>query len=116
MVSSGALAILVALLAGNNIRLAVQTARLTDTRARLLDTDFAPGPETMEARLFHQHEIPWGDLAFRTVRMTLERFFADRERGQNGSFGQSFRLTPCGLAHHVVGVGELTFDVGRIVQ
>ena len=38
MVSSGALAILVALLAGNNIRLAVQTARLTDTRARLLDT------------------------------------------------------------------------------
>jgi ADP-ribose pyrophosphatase YjhB (NUDIX family) len=53
-------------------------------RARLLDTDFAPGPETMEAKLFHQHEIPWDDLAFRTVRMTLERYFADRVEGQFG--------------------------------
>jgi hypothetical protein len=53
-------------------------------RARLLDTEFAPGPETMEARLFHQHEIPWDDLAFRTVRMALERFFADRTEGQFG--------------------------------
>ena len=51
-------------------------------RARLLDTDFAPGPETMEASLFHEHEIPWADLAFRTVRMTLERYFEDRKRGQ----------------------------------
>jgi ADP-ribose pyrophosphatase YjhB (NUDIX family) len=51
-------------------------------RARLLDTNFAPGPETMEARLFHEHEIPWADLAFRTVRMTLERYFQDRQRGQ----------------------------------
>ena len=51
-------------------------------RARLLDTVFAPGPETMEARLFHEHEIPWADLAFRTVRMTLERYFEDRKRGQ----------------------------------
>ena len=51
-------------------------------RARLLDTDFNPGPETMEAQLFHQNEIPWDELAFRTVRMTLERFFADRKTGQ----------------------------------
>jgi ADP-ribose pyrophosphatase YjhB (NUDIX family) len=51
-------------------------------RARLLDTDFAPGPETMEAKLFHQHEIPWDDLAFRTVRLTLEKYFSDRVEGQ----------------------------------
>ena len=51
-------------------------------RARLLDTEFNPGPETMEAQLFHQNEIPWDELAFRTVRMTLERFFADRKNGQ----------------------------------
>lgn len=51
-------------------------------RARLLDTDFAPGPETIEARLFREDEIPWEELAFRTVRMTLERYFADRKRGQ----------------------------------
>lgn len=52
--------------------------------ARLLDDCFAPGPETMEARLFGRHEIPWNDLAFRTVRMALEFYFADRDRGQFG--------------------------------
>jgi len=51
-------------------------------RADLLDTDFAPGPETIEAQLFHENEIPWDQLAFRTVRRTLECFFADRKRGQ----------------------------------
>jgi ADP-ribose pyrophosphatase YjhB (NUDIX family) len=51
-------------------------------RARLLDTDFAPGPETIEARLFSEAEIPWDDLAFKTVRKTLEVFFADRAEGQ----------------------------------
>ena len=51
-------------------------------RARLLDTLFAPGPETIEARLFTEAEIPWETLAFRTVRKTLEHFFADRRRGR----------------------------------
>jgi hypothetical protein len=53
-------------------------------RARLLDTRFDPGPETIEARLFRHDEIPWDELAFRTVRLTLERFFADQARGQYG--------------------------------
>jgi len=53
-------------------------------RARLLDTHFQPGPETIEARLFGEADIPWDELAFRTVRMTLERFFADRLTGQFG--------------------------------
>jgi ADP-ribose pyrophosphatase YjhB (NUDIX family) len=50
-------------------------------RARLLDTDFAPGPETIEAALFREDEIPWEELAFRTVRATLECYFADRRLG-----------------------------------
>ena len=53
-------------------------------RARLLDTDFDPGPETIEARLFDEAEIPWDEIAFRTVRGTLQRFFDDRRRGQFG--------------------------------
>ncbi|HKX44864.1 MAG TPA: NUDIX hydrolase [Burkholderiaceae bacterium] len=53
-------------------------------RARLLDTEFAPGPETIEARLFREDEIPWDELAFRTVRETLRYYFADREKGQFG--------------------------------
>lgn len=53
-------------------------------RASLRDTDFAPGPETIEARLFREDEVPWEELAFRTVRETLMRFFEDRQRGQYG--------------------------------
>ena len=51
-------------------------------RARLLRDTFNPGPETMETRLYREDEIPWDDIAFRTVRETLERFFADRRLGQ----------------------------------
>lgn len=50
--------------------------------AALRDTDFAPGPETIEARLFREDEIPWDELAFRTVRETLLRYFDDRRRGR----------------------------------
>jgi ADP-ribose pyrophosphatase YjhB (NUDIX family) len=51
-------------------------------RARLQDTQFAPGPETIEARLFDEREIPWEQLAFRTVQETLRHFFDDRRRGR----------------------------------
>ncbi len=50
-------------------------------RARLLNDRFDPGPETIEARLFSEDEIPWDELAFRTVRETLLRYFDDRRRG-----------------------------------
>ncbi len=50
-------------------------------RARLLNEHFDPGPETQEARLFSEAEIPWDDIAFRTVRETLLRYFDDRRRG-----------------------------------
>lgn len=52
--------------------------------ARLLDTSFAPGPETLEAQLFGEAEIPWEQLAFRTVRETLHHYFDDRRRGIYG--------------------------------
>jgi ADP-ribose pyrophosphatase YjhB (NUDIX family) len=50
-------------------------------RARLLDTRFEPGTETLEARLFDEHEVPWDQIAFRTVRETLRHYFTDRARG-----------------------------------
>lgn len=50
-------------------------------RAKLLSDVFDPGFETIEARLFAEHEIPWEEIAFRTVKETLEHFFADRKRG-----------------------------------
>lgn len=53
-------------------------------RAQLLTPEFDPGHETMEARLFSEADIPWDEIAFRTVRETLEHFFADRRQGQFG--------------------------------
>ena len=50
-------------------------------RCELVSDDFAPGVESLETRLFHEHEIPWDELAFHTVRKTLECFFQDRKQG-----------------------------------
>jgi ADP-ribose pyrophosphatase YjhB (NUDIX family) len=53
-------------------------------RARLHDIRFAPGPETIEAQLFLEEDIPWDEIAFRTVRETLRCFFEDRRHGHFG--------------------------------
>lgn len=54
-------------------------------RARLLDLDFQPGIESLETRLFTETDIPWDEIAFRTVRATLEQYFSDR-RGSAFAF------------------------------
>ena len=51
-------------------------------RAELLDVNFAPGPESLEVRLFTEAEIPWHEIAFRPVKFSLEHYFADRREGQ----------------------------------
>ncbi|MBD8528722.1 MULTISPECIES: NUDIX hydrolase [unclassified Massilia] len=53
--------------------------------ARLLDLDFAPGIESLEVQLFAERDIPWDDLAFPTIRTTLELFFADRVKMREGA-------------------------------
>lgn len=50
-------------------------------RARLLSDQFNPGHETIEARLFDEEDIPWEEIAFKTVKTTLECYFEDRRRG-----------------------------------
>jgi len=50
-------------------------------RARLLDLDFSAGSETLEVRLFDEADIPWGEIAFATVRNTLQHYYADRPTG-----------------------------------
>ena len=51
-------------------------------RARLLDTDFSPGAETLEARLVTEDEVPWDEIAFASVRNTLDHYYADRRNGE----------------------------------
>ncbi|MBS1209953.1 MAG: hypothetical protein H6R19_2351 [Proteobacteria bacterium] len=47
-------------------------------RARLLDLDFAAGEESLETRLFTEPEIPWNELAFRSISLTIRHYFNDR--------------------------------------
>lgn len=51
-------------------------------RARLLDLDFRPGEESLEVALFREEDIPWQQIAFRSILMSLRHFFEDRRRGQ----------------------------------
>jgi ADP-ribose pyrophosphatase YjhB (NUDIX family) len=60
-------------------------------RARLLNTDFSPGAESLEVRLFAEQDIPWDTLAFRAVRFTLQHYFADRKAG-------AYRFRICDLS------------------
>ncbi|MBA2411682.1 MAG: NUDIX hydrolase [Burkholderiaceae bacterium] len=55
-------------------------------RAELLDTEFSIGTESLDVRLFSERDVPWAEIAFRTVSTTLELFFADRARGEFGTY------------------------------
>jgi len=50
-------------------------------RARLLDESFKPGIESLEVKLFSEDEIPWDELAFRTIHYSLKYYFEDRRTG-----------------------------------
>ncbi|MGB5473832.1 MAG: NUDIX hydrolase [Gammaproteobacteria bacterium] len=46
-------------------------------RAQLESEVFGPGDESLEVKLFEEHEIPWEALAFPVVKRTLERYYSD---------------------------------------
>lgn len=47
--------------------------------ADVLNEKLAPGPETLEAHFFELDQIPWRELAFRTVSTTIEHYINDRK-------------------------------------
>lgn len=49
--------------------------------ATMHSDSFSAGEESLEVALFYEHEIPWSEIAFPTVKQTLEWFFADRAAG-----------------------------------
>ena len=50
-------------------------------RARVLDLAFKPGDESLEVALFEEPAVPWKEIAFRTVGLTLRHWFDDRRAG-----------------------------------
>lgn len=61
-------------------------------RGRLNSPDYAAGEESLEVRLFHPDELPWPDLAFRSVTYCLQRYLEQRTSKQF-SFHET-RLNP----------------------
>jgi ADP-ribose pyrophosphatase YjhB (NUDIX family) len=53
-------------------------------RARQRELDFKAGEETLEVALWDEAGIPWKEIAFRTVGLSLQRWFADRGRNAFG--------------------------------
>lgn len=51
-------------------------------RARLLDLNFRAGIESLEVGLFDEAEIPWPQMAFRSVDFALRRYLEDRRLGR----------------------------------
>jgi len=61
-------------------------------RARLLDLEFKPGEESLEVVLFEEARVPWKEIAFRTVGLTLKHWFADRKSGSYGFHAEDIPL------------------------
>jgi ADP-ribose pyrophosphatase YjhB (NUDIX family) len=60
-------------------------------RARLLDLEFKAGDESLEVSLVEEAQVPWKDIAFRTVGLTLKHWFADRARGSFGFHAEDIK-------------------------
>ena len=60
-------------------------------RARLLDLEFKPGAESLEVALYEEAQVPWQEIAFRTVGLTLKHWFADRARGTFGFHAEDIK-------------------------
>ena len=50
-------------------------------RGIMAKPEFSAGIESLEVELFSEQDIPWSDIAFPSVKKTLEHFFIDRKIG-----------------------------------
>lgn len=67
--------------------------------AHVLDPKLDPGIETLEAGFFDAADIPWDELAFRTVLTTLEHYLQDREASTDWPNG-TFPIHHYAIEHH----------------
>lgn len=63
--------------------------------AKVLGPELDPGSETLEAKFFTLDQIPWSEIAFRTVSTTLKYLVEDFPR-------QEFPLRNYSIIHHKV--------------
>ena len=81
--------------------------------ASLLSEKFNPGFETIEARLFTEAEVPWDEIAFRTVKVTLRRYFEDRKKSSFGIHAVEEEFGIYGAQDAPPTAGEIVDDRAR---
>ena len=59
--------------------------------ARVVELGGKPGEETLEVGFFDEATLPWRDVAFRTVGLTLKRYYSDRASGSFGFHAEDIR-------------------------
>ncbi len=63
-------------------------------RARLIEPQIAPGPESLEVALFAWQNIPWEQLAFPSVHWALAHFSQTLDQASFAPFGHSDTAPP----------------------
>jgi ADP-ribose pyrophosphatase YjhB (NUDIX family) len=53
-------------------------------RASLLDPNVGAGPESQEVALFDEADIPWHEMAFKSIDFALKCYLEDRRAGREG--------------------------------
>ncbi|HHJ15952.1 MAG TPA: NUDIX domain-containing protein [Gammaproteobacteria bacterium] len=60
-------------------------------RGELCNGAYEPGPESLECRLFEEHEVPWEKLAFPVMHEVLQRYYKVRAQGFPLQHGAIFK-------------------------
>jgi hypothetical protein len=60
-------------------------------RGEIKSKNFGPTEESLEVQLFNEEEIPWHEIAFPMVEVTLDRYFLDRSKHSFPVFREEIR-------------------------
>jgi len=63
---------------------------------------FGVGSESLECALFDEADVPWGELAFPSIGLTLQHYFADRKANPS--------LIPLPQHLETIGPSEMKID------
>ena len=80
-------------------------------RARLPEPRFGVGAESLEVMLVSEAEIPWQDIAFRSVDFALRKYFDDRRRGV-----EDHHFTALDLPQSAGQVGSALHRINRLAE
>jgi ADP-ribose pyrophosphatase YjhB (NUDIX family) len=54
--------------------------------AHMTTGNFYPGRESLECRLYEINDIPWDEIAFTSIKFSLEKYIENRDKNSNETF------------------------------